>query len=70
MLLLDMNAITTLARVEGLTINDISDAVRRYKVGVTEDPWQKIERQKIEQADDFVYQRVKGQNHVQRSYLM
>ncbi len=63
MLLLDMNAITTLARVEGLTINDISDAVRRYKVGVTEDPWQKIERQKIEQADDFVYQRVKGQNH-------
>ncbi|WP_276899593.1 AAA family ATPase [Frischella perrara] len=63
MLLLDMNAITTLARVEGLTINDISDAVRRYKVGVTEDPWQKIERQKIVQADDFVYQRVKGQNH-------
>ena len=63
MLLLDMNAITTLARVEGLTINDISDAVRRYKVGVTEDPWQKIERQKIVQADDFVYQRIKGQNH-------
>ena len=63
MLLLDMNAITTLARVEKLTINDITDAVRRYKVGVTEDPWQKIDREKIVQADGFVYQRVKGQNH-------
>ena len=63
MLLLDMNAITTLARVEGLTINDISDAVRRYKVGVTEDPWQKIDREKIVQADEYVYKRVKGQNH-------
>lgn len=63
MLLLDMNAITTLARVEKLSIDDINDAVRRYKVGVTEDPWQKIDREKIAQADNFVYQRVKGQNH-------
>ena len=63
MLLLDMNAITTLARVEKLTINDITDAVRRYKVGVTEDPWQKIDREKIVQADEYVYKRVKGQNH-------
>lgn len=63
MLLLDMNAITTLARVEKLTINDISDAVRRYKVGVTEDPWKKIDHEKIAHADAFIYQRVKGQNH-------
>lgn len=63
MLLLDMNAIATLARVEQLTINDIGDAVRRYKVGVTEDPWQKIDREKIRQANEFIYKRVKGQNH-------
>lgn len=63
MLLLDMNAITTLARVEKLTINDMSDAVRRYKVGVTEDPWKKIDHEKIAHADAFIYQRVKGQNH-------
>lgn len=63
MLLLDMNAITTLARVEKLTINDMSDAVRRYKVGVTEDPWKKIDHEKIDHADAFIYQRVKGQNH-------
>lgn len=63
MLLLDMNAITTLARVEKLTINDMSDAVRRYKVVVTEDPWKKIDHEKIAHADAFIYQRVKGQNH-------
>lgn len=63
MLLLDMNAIATLARVEQIAIDNIGDAVRHYKVGVTEDPWQKIDREKIKQADEFVYRRVKGQNH-------
>lgn len=63
MLLLDMNAIATLARVEQIGIQSISDAVRRYKVGVTEDPWQKIDRQLIQQADTFIHKRVKGQDH-------
>ena len=41
----------------------ISDAVRRYKVGVTEDPWLKIDRNRIRNAGDFVRSRVKGQQH-------
>ncbi len=61
MLLLDMNAIAVLARVEGVPISRIGDAVRRYKVGVTEDPWLKIDREKIRKAEDFIRQRVKGQ---------
>jgi energy-coupling factor transporter ATP-binding protein EcfA2 len=61
MLLLDMNAIAVLARVEGVPISRIGDAVRRYKVGVTEDPWLKIDRDKIRNAEDFIRQRVKGQ---------
>lgn len=63
LLLLDLNAIVQLARVEGLAMERIGDAVRRYKVGVTEDPWLKIDRQRIRQADDFIRQRVKGQGH-------
>jgi hypothetical protein len=62
MLLLDVNAISTLARVEGVPIEKISDAVRRYKVGVTEDPWVQISREKISNADSFIRQRVKGQS--------
>ena len=62
MLLLDMNAIAVLARVEGVTLERVADAVRRYKVGVTEDPWLKIDRDKIRNAEAFVRQRVKGQD--------
>jgi ATP-dependent Clp protease ATP-binding subunit ClpA len=63
LLLLDLNAIAQLARTEGLSINQISDAVRRYKLGVTEDPWRKIDRNKISGAEEFVRRRVKGQAH-------
>jgi hypothetical protein len=63
LLLLDLNAIVQLARSEGLSIVQISDAVRRYKVGVTEDPWRKIDRAKISDAERFIRRRVKGQAH-------
>lgn len=61
MLLLDLNAITTLARVEGVSIDKVVDAVRRYKVGVTEDPWQRIDKEKVKNAEAFIRERVKGQ---------
>lgn len=63
LLLLDLSAIAQLARVEGVAMERIADAVRRYKVGVTEDPWLRIDRQRIRQADEIVHRRVKGQNH-------
>ena len=63
LLLFDMNAIAQLARVEGLEVERIADAVRRYKVGVTEDPWLKIDRRRIREADTFIRKRVKGQSH-------
>jgi hypothetical protein len=63
LLLVDLNSIAQLARSEGLSIGQISDAVRRYKVGVTDDPWRKIDRAKIDGAEEFVRRRVKGQAH-------
>lgn len=61
MLLADLNAISVLARVEGVPVEKIADAVRRYKVGVTEDPWRQIHRDKIANAENFIRGRVKGQ---------
>jgi hypothetical protein len=61
LMLMDLKAITQLGRTEGVTVAKISDAVRRYKVGVTDDPWLKIERSKIHLASDFISQRVIGQ---------
>lgn len=63
LLLVDLTSITQLARVEGVSMERISDAVRRYKVGVTEDPWLKIDRNRVRNAEDFVRKRVKGQHH-------
>ncbi|MFJ1256462.1 AAA family ATPase [Cupriavidus sp. CuC1] len=63
MLLLDLNAIAQLARVEGVPLSQVADAVRRYKVGVTEDPWLKIDRNRIRGASEFISRRVKGQGH-------
>lgn len=62
LLLADVNAISVLARVEGVPFDKIADAVRRYKVGVTEDPWVQIDRSKIKNAEAFIRQRVKGQS--------
>lgn len=61
MLLGDVNAISVLARVEGVPFDKIADAVRRYKVGVTEDPWLQISRERLKNAESFIRQRVKGQ---------
>ncbi len=62
LLLTDLSAITQLGRGEAVPISKISDAVRRYKVGVTEDPWRKIARTRS-YAVEFIYLRVKGQEH-------
>lgn len=62
LLLMDLNAIAQLARSERVAVTDIGDAVRRYKVGVTEDAWKKVEREKIQQGDEFVSRRVIGQD--------
>ncbi|NNH45986.1 ATP-dependent Clp protease ATP-binding subunit [Rhizobium laguerreae] len=63
LLLSDMNSIAQLGRNEGLKASEIADAVRRYKVGVTDDPWRKIDRTKIARAEEFIRTRVKGQDH-------
>ncbi|HBR54748.1 MAG TPA: ATPase [Flavobacteriaceae bacterium] len=63
LLLLDLVSILELARSESIPVDEIADAVRRYKLGVTEDPWMKIDRKKIEEGEEFIRTRVKGQDH-------
>jgi ATPases with chaperone activity, ATP-binding subunit len=63
LLLVDLMSIAQLCREEKLGYSKIGEAVRRYKVGVAEDPWQKIDRSKIRDGHEFIMQRVKGQEH-------
>lgn len=63
LLLVDLTAIAQLGRSEELDVRHIGDAVRRYKVGVTEDPWANLDRAKVRDGFEFVQNRVKGQDH-------
>lgn len=63
LLLADLIAISELGRAEDLHVSRIADAVRRYKVGVTDDQWRKLDKDKIRNANTFVRNRVKGQEH-------
>ncbi|WP_395450047.1 AAA family ATPase [Aminobacter sp. UC22_36] len=63
MLLVDLNSVAQLARTEKVPMQDIGEAVRRFKVGVTEDAWKKIERGKIRNGADIIARRVIGQDH-------
>lgn len=62
MLLVDLAAVAQLARGEGLGFAAIGDAVRRYKVGVKEDPWARLSRSKVAGGIDEIRRRVKGQD--------
>ncbi len=63
LLLLDLTAISQLARREGISVAKVTDAVRHYKIGVTEDPWAKIPRDAIRNGHATIAKRVKGQDH-------
>ena len=63
LLLMDLSAITQLARSENVPFSSIGDAVRRYKVGVTDDAWRKIERRTIQNGEDTIGRRIVGQDH-------
>lgn len=63
LLLVDLTAIAQLGRSEDLDVERIGDAVRRYKVGVTEDPWANLDKARVRGGFEFVKKRVKGQDH-------
>jgi len=63
LLLLDLTAISVLARRENIAVTKVKDAVRNYKVGVIEDPWAKIPQDKIRDGESLIKVRVKGQDH-------
>lgn len=63
LLLVDLTAIAQLGKNDNLEFSRIADAVRRYKVGVADDPWARIDRKKIRSGADFIGARVRGQAH-------
>lgn len=55
-------SIVALARQEHLTYLEITEAIRRYKLGIIENPWTKLDLKKIGQSESILGKRVKGQD--------
>jgi ATP-dependent Clp protease ATP-binding subunit ClpA len=55
-------SIATLGLREKLNSTQISEAIRRYKVGVLENPWATIDKDKIRKAKEIIQKRVIGQD--------
>lgn len=65
-----MIAITQLARDEGLRFEQMEEAVLRYKVGVSDNPWKKPHlMQRVREAEKEIGRRVKGQSQAIRRTL-
>ena len=62
MTLTSLSDITELANRQGVPLQDIDNAIRCYKVGALDNPWQKDHlRQRIRDAGSFIEERIKGQ---------
>ncbi|MDR3279573.1 MAG: AAA family ATPase [Synergistaceae bacterium] len=57
----EIAAIAQMARHENIPFSQISDAIRRYKLGIQENMWEKLDSAKIKGAEQFLNSRVMGQ---------
>lgn len=54
-------SIVSLARRENLPFIEITEAIKRYKLGIIENPWTKLNTEKIKNTEELLSVRVKGQ---------
>jgi len=57
----EMLSIVQLAYRENLSALEIGESIRRYKVGVPDNPWAKIDKEKLINAEEHLRKRVIGQ---------
>ena len=62
----ELIAIVQLARREGLKFNEVGEAIRRYKLGITENLWAKLDHERIKNAESHLSKNVMGQERAVR----
>jgi ATP-dependent Clp protease ATP-binding subunit ClpA len=62
----EMLSIVQLAIREELSASEIGESIRRYKVGVPDNPWAKIDKDKLLRAEEYLRRRVMGQEQAIR----
>ncbi len=56
-------SIISLARKENIVFSQIGEAIKRYKLGIIENQWAKLDTNKIQNSYDIINERVKGQKN-------
>jgi len=59
----EMMSLVSLSRRERIPARDLQKLVDRFKYGITESAWDKVDKTHLDQASDFFYGRIKGQNN-------
>uniref|UniRef100_A0A832I6S1 ATP-dependent Clp protease ATP-binding subunit n=1 Tax=Pseudothermotoga hypogea TaxID=57487 RepID=A0A832I6S1_9THEM len=57
----EMLSIVSIAMRDNLNVSNIGEAVRLYKIGVSDNPWAKIDKEKLKNAEEILSKRVIGQ---------
>jgi len=63
----EMLSIVQLAVREDLDALEIGESIRRYKIGVPDNPWAKIDKEKLMNAEEYLRKRVIGQEKAVRT---
>jgi len=58
----EINGLRRLCKNEGIRIRQMSSVIDLYKYGIRENPWDKIDEQKLSTAHDDFRKRIKGQD--------
>jgi len=59
----EMMSLVGLSRREQIPVKELQKLVDRFKYGITESAWDKIDKTRLDQAGDFFYGRIKGQDN-------
>lgn len=59
----DLASLVTLSRLESIPLESSRELIQRYKFGIRESEWDKIDSSRLGQAQSFIRRRVKGQEH-------
>ena len=59
---LELNALKLLCKKQGISIENIKDAIHLYKYGIKDNPWAELPPEIFEDAEEVIRKRVKGQD--------
>jgi len=61
MLIREIISVFQIAKQNGIKAQNVSDAIRAFRTGIKENPWEAVDREKIKNAESIIEERVKGQ---------